>query len=175
MEGQWKETGLFNFFIQCLQDLYCAEKKSVKCLAALSIASITDELRHALTTQSEEAENHLERLALIFKLLKHEPEKSKSDIIETLSEKAAAIVKTVETGTALRDAAIIYAVQLIVHYKIASYGSLVSLMGEIGYPDAEILLGQCLTEEKNSDAYLTQIAVNFINPAAKKESEKLAG
>jgi len=44
-------------------------------------------------------------------------------------------------------------------------------MGEIGYPDAEILLDQCLVEEKYADSYLTQIAVNFINPAAKKESE----
>lgn len=171
MEGQLKENGLFNFYIQCLQDLYCAEKKSIKCFAALSIAAVTEELQHALTTQSAEAENHLERLRLIFMMLEHEPEKSKSDIIEILSEKAASIVKTVETGTSLRDAAIIYSVQLIIHYKIAGYGSLASLMGEIGYPDAEILLGQCLTEEKNADAYLSQIAVNFINPAAKKESE----
>lgn len=164
-----KETGLFNFFIQCLQDLYCAEKKSVKCFAALSIASITEELRHALITQSEEAGDHVERLKLIFMMMDHEPEKGKSDIIEILSGKAAEIVKTVETCTALRDAEIIYAVQLIAHYKIASYGSLVALMGEIGYPDAEILLEQCLSDEKNSDAYLTQIAINVINPAAKKE------
>jgi len=171
MEEHLKETGLFNFFIECLQDLYCAEKKSVKCFAALSIASVTDELRNALIKQSEEAENHQERLKLIFMMLDHEPEKGKSDIIEILSEKAEAIVKTVETGTALRDAEIIYAVQLMIHYKIASYGSLASLMAEIGYPNAEILLDQSLSDEKNSDSYLTQIAMNFINPAAKKESE----
>lgn len=171
MEKQGSKNELFNFFIQCLQDLYCAEKKSVKCFTALSIASVTDELRHALNQQSEEAENHLERLNLIFMMLEHEPEKGKCDIIERLSERAAAIVKTVETGTSLRDAEIIYAVQLIIHYKIASYGSLGSLMADNGYPEAEILLNQSLADEKNSDAYLTQIAMNFINPAAKKESE----
>lgn len=171
MEGQLKKKGLYDFFIQCLQDLYCAEKKSVKCFAALSIASYTEELQHALRSQAEEATNHLERLELIFTLLEHQPEKGKCGVIEILSEKAADIVKSVETGTALRDAAIIYAVQLIEHYKIASYGSIVSLMGEIGYPDAEVLLNQCLADEKNADGYLTQIALNFINPAAKRESE----
>jgi ferritin-like metal-binding protein YciE len=172
MEVSAKQTGLFDFFTQCLQDLYGAEKKVVKCYAALSLASFTPELQSALSGQSEEANSHISRLELIFGLLEHKPGKCRCEIIELLSDKAASIVKTVETGTALRDAEIIYAVQLIAHYKIASYGSLVSLMGEIGYPDAEMLLAQCLTEEKNADSYLTQIALNFINPAAKKESEK---
>ena len=171
METSAKQTGLYDFFTQCLQDLYGAEKKIHKCYAALSLASFTPELQSALSSQAEEANNHISRLELIFKMLDYKPDTCKCEIVEILSEKAAAIVKNVETGTALRDAEIIYAVQLVEHYKIASYGSLVSLMGEIGYPDAEILLDQCLADEKNADGYLTQIAVNFINPAAKKESK----
>lgn len=170
MTDQLKERGLMNFFIQCLQDLYSAEKKFIKCAAALSIAGYTEELQSALMSQSKEAEVHKERLDLVFKLLKKEPGEGKCKIIEILTDKSAEIVKTVETGTALRDAAIIYAVQLIVHYKIASYGSLISLMGELGDDSAQVLLERCLAEEKNADAYLTQIAINFINPAAKKES-----
>ena len=170
MEVNVKQAGLFDFFIQCLQDLYGAEKKVHKCYAALSLASFIPELQTALSNQAEEANNHIARLELIFKILDHKPGQCRCDIIEILSDKAASIVKTVAAGTALRDAEIIYAVQLVAHYKIASYGSLVSLMGEIGYPDAEILLDKCLAEEKNADSYLTQIAVNFINPAAKRES-----
>jgi len=171
MKGQLIENGLFNFFTQCLQELYCAEKKAIKCFAALSLAASTEELQHALSSQSQEAENHISRLQLIFELLEQQPDPGTCDIIEILSDKAADIVKTVEAGTSLRDAAIIYSVQLVAHYKIASYGSLVSLMKQIDYPDAEVLLGQCLIEEKNADAYLTQIAMNFVNPAAKKESD----
>lgn len=170
MEVSAKQTGLYDFFIQCLQDLYGAEKKVMKCYAALSLASFTPELQSALSAQLEQANSHIHRLELIFKMLDHQPGQCRCEIIEILSEKAASIVRNVETGTALRDAEIIYAVQLVAHYKIANYGSLVSLMGEIGYPDAEILLDQSLIEEKNADSYLTRIAVNFINPAAKKES-----
>jgi len=170
MTEQLKERGLISFFTQCLQDLYSAEKKFVKCAAALSIAAYTEELQSALIAQSHEAESHRERLELVFKLLKQAPSDGKCKIIEILSEKSADIVKTVETGTALRDAAIIYAVQLIIHYKIASYGSLISLLGEIGDDSAQVLLERCLAEEKNADAYLTQIAINFINPAVNRES-----
>ncbi|HEY0177673.1 MAG TPA: DUF892 family protein [Pedobacter sp.] len=170
MADQLKEGGLLNFFIRCLQDLYGAEKKFIKCAAALSIASYTEELQSALLAQSHEAETHIERLETVFGLLDRKPEPGKCKIIEILSDKSADIVKTVETGTALRDAAIIYAVQLIAHYKIARYGSLVSLLEELEGDSAQVLLERCLAEEKNADAYLTQIAINFINPAAKKES-----
>jgi len=169
MADELKEGGLLNFFVQCLQDLYGAEKKFIKCAAALSIAAFTEELRSALISQSHEAENHAERLQLIFKRLEKQPGAGGCKIVEQLSDKAAEIVKTVETGTALRDAAIIYAVQLIAHYKIACYGCLISLIGELEGDDVQVLLERCLAEEKNADAYLTQIAVNFINLAAKKE------
>jgi len=171
MAEQLKERGLINFFTQCLQDLYSAEKKCVKCAAALSIAAYTEELQSALISQSHAAESHLVRLELVFRQLKKEPSDGKCKIIEILSEKSAEIVKTVETGTALRDAAIIYAVQLIIHYKIASYGSLISLLDEIGDDSAQVLLERCLVDEKTADAYLTQIAIDFINPAASRESE----
>lgn len=171
MEEQLKERGLMNFFIQCLQDLYGSEKKLVTCAAALSIAAFTEELQNALILQSQQAQKHVERLDGIFKMINHVPGKGKCEIIEILSDKAASIVKTVETGTALRDAAIIYAAQLIAHYKIASYGSLISLMDELGYQDARLMLKDSLQEEKTSNAYLSSIAINFINPAAKKEGE----
>lgn len=170
MADQLKEEGLLKFFVQCLQDLYGAERKFVKCAAALSIAAYTSELRSALLAQSHEAEMHVERMEMVFSLLDRKPGEGKCKIVEILSDKSAEIVKTVETGTALRDAAIIYAVQLIAHYKIASYGSLISLLGELESDSAQVLLERCLAEEKNADGYLTQIAINFINPAAKRES-----
>ena len=170
MADQLKRGGLFVFFVECLQDLYSAEKKIVKCAAALSIAAYTEELQNALCDQSHVAESHVERLETVFKLLSEKPGDGKCKIIETLSEKSAEIIKTVETGTALRDAAIIYAVQLIAHYKISSYGSLISLLGEIENDSAQVLLERCLSDEKHADAYLTHIATQFINPAAKQES-----
>ncbi|MCX2479830.1 DUF892 family protein [Pedobacter sp. MC2016-15] len=170
MAGQLKEGGLFEFFTACLQDLYNAEKKFVKCAAALSIAAYTVELQTALLSQSQESEKHIERLEQVFKHLTLVPGEGKCKIIELLSDKSADIVKTVETGTALRDTAIIYAVQLIGHYKIACYGSLISLLEEIEEDNAQVLLERCLSDEKHADTQLTQLAILVINPAAKRES-----
>jgi len=171
MVDRLRKQGLQNFFVQCLQDLYIAEQKLVNCAAALSIAAYKEELQRALILQSEEAGTHVQRLDEVFEMMNEQPVKGKCNIIEILSDKAASVVKTVETGTALRDAAIIYAVQLIAHYKIASYGSLISLLSELNYPKAKQLLKECLADEREADSYLTQIAVNFINPAAQSESE----
>jgi ferritin-like metal-binding protein YciE len=170
MAGQLKEGGLLKFFTECLQDLYNAEKKFVKCAAALSIAAYTEELQTALLSQSHQSENHTQRLEEVFKILAIHPAEGKCKIIEMLSDKSADIVKTVETGTALRDAAIIYAVQLIAHYKIACYGSLIALLEEIEEDSAQVLLERCLVEEKSADTNLTQLAMMVINPAAKRES-----
>ena len=169
MENQLAQGGLFRFLIGCLQDIYNAEKKYVKTAAALSIAAFTEELRSDLLAQSHESEIHMERLEMVFKLLKEKPVEGQCKLIDVLSEKSADIVKTVETCTAVRDAAIIYAVQLIVHYKIACYGSLMALIGEVEDDSARLLLERSLADEKKSDGYLTQLAINVINPAAKKE------
>ena len=170
MAGQLKEGGLLKFFTECLQDLLNAEKKFVKCAAALSMAAYTEELQSALLSQSHESELHVERLEQVCKLLAIQPAEGKCKIIEILSDKSAEIVKTVETGTALRDAAIVYAVQLISHYKIGCYGSLISLLEEIEEDSAEVLLERCLAAEKNASAHLNHLAVAVINPAAAKES-----
>jgi len=170
MAGQLKEGGLMKFFTECLQDLFNAEKKFVKCAAALSIAAYTEELQTALLCQSHQSETHAERLYQVFKLLSIHPAEGKCKIIEILSDKSADIVKTVETGTALRDSAIIYAVQLIAHYKIACYGSLISLLEEIEEDSAQVLLERCLTDEKHASDQLNQLAIKVINPSAARES-----
>lgn len=163
-----KQAGLMNFFLTGLVDLYLAEKKFVKSFIALSIASYTDELRSGLNSPSMEAESHLERLTLILDSLKVKPGKRECKIVTALVAKARDLIKKNEPKTAMRDAAIIYAAQHIEHYKIASYSVLLELSKELELEQASVLLDQCLTEEKDTAAYLSQIASNIINPAAAK-------
>lgn len=70
----------------------------------------------------------------------------------------------------MRDAAIIYAAQHIEHYKIASYTVLHEVSKELKLEQASVLLEQCLKEENDTAAYLSQIASNIINPAAAKDA-----
>lgn len=163
-----EQAGLMDFFLLGLTDLYLAEKKFVKSFIALSIASYTDELRTALNSPSTEAETHLERLKLILDSLETKPGKRECNIVSALVEKARDLIKKNEPETPMRDAAIIYAAQHIEHYKIASYTVMLELSKELNLGQASHLLEQCLKEEKDTAAYLSQIAGNIINPAAAK-------
>jgi ferritin-like metal-binding protein YciE len=161
-----EQKGLMDFFLTGLVDLYLAEKKFVKSFIALSIASYTDELRSALNSPSTEAETHMERLTIILESLKAKPGKRECKIVTALVAKARDLIKKNEPGTIMRDTAIIYVVQHIEHYKIASYTVLLELSKELKLEQASVMLEQCLKEERDTAAYLSQIAGNIINPAA---------
>ena len=71
-----------------------------------------------------------------------------------------------EEGSPLRDAALIIGGNLVEHYEIASYGSLVTFARQLGLNDAVTLLEQTLNEEKAADAKLTQLGQTTVNPRA---------
>ena len=58
---------------------------------------------------------------------------------------------------------LIAAAQAVEHYEIARYGALRSWAELIGLEKAEALLGQTLTEKKETDALLTQLAEAMVN------------
>jgi hypothetical protein len=81
-------------------------------------------------------------------------------------------------GTVL-DAALIASAQKVEHYEIATYGTLATFAEVLDMQDAKDLLGQTLSEEKEADEKLTQIA-GQINPEAEaaddeNETEDAAG
>lgn len=163
-------NGLLAFFLERMLNLYDAEKKFMKCFVALSISAYADELRSALDVPSTEAESHISRLEMILKSLNKKPVGKACEIVAALTEKSNNLIKKNEPGTAMRDAAIIYAAQLIEHYKIASYGILHQIALELKLEQAQLLLGKCLEDEKNTSAYLSQIAQNITNPAASNKA-----
>ncbi len=166
MSKQQSSSTLPDFFSELLQDVYHAEKILEKCFTALSIAAFTDELKSALAAPSTESAAHLDRLKLIFDLQKIKPGKKDNDIITALTAKAYELIKKNEAGTAGRDAGIIYAAQLMEHYKLASYQVLHTMAIELKLDQEAALLDQCLAEEKNTSAYLSQIAQNIVHPLA---------
>ncbi len=168
-----EKTGLMDFFLTRLVDLYHAEKKFIKSFVALSIAAYTDELRAALNSPSTEAEAHVNRLETIMKSLKVKPGRQECPIVAAMVEKARDLIVKNEAGTAVRDAAIIYVAQHVEHYKISSYKVLNEMSIALKLEQASVLLEQCLKEENDTSAYLSQIAHNIINPAAAKARAEL--
>jgi ferritin-like metal-binding protein YciE len=66
-------------------------------------------------------------------------------------------------GMPALDAGLIAAAQAVEHYEISRYGTLKTWANEMGYKDAVNLLDETLTEEKNTDSNLSQLAESEVN------------
>lgn len=169
MDGNLEKMGLREFLIDGIEDIYDAEQKFSKCFAALGMVAVNRELKEMLITYAEVTQKHSDRLKEICKQLECNPEDGNCVIVGCLTDKAADLIRRVETGTALRDVAIIFLLQTIEHYRIAAYGNLSALALEMQYPDISASLRQCLADEKETDRFLTRIAKEIINPAASND------
>ncbi|WP_316822667.1 DUF892 family protein [Pedobacter gandavensis] len=167
MKDIGKRIGLEDFFLDGLENVYDAERKFMKCFAALGIASSHEVLKEVLVHNIQTTEKHLGHLTAILERFSRDGTNGTCEIVGCLTEKASTMIRNMETGTPLRDAAVIYLIQIIQHYKIASYGNLLSLAFELNHYKVSVLIEECLVDEKNTDLLLTKVARNFINPLAK--------
>lgn len=164
-----EESALNELFIDELKDIYWAEKHLTKALAKLSKKATTDELRSAIETHIEQTENQINRLDSVFESIGEKAVAKKCEAMAGLIKESEEIVESTEDGSITRDAGIISACQKVEHYEIASYGTLKTLAGVLGYTEAVELLDATLQEEKQTDELLTQVAEGTINQSAKSE------
>lgn len=160
---------LKEFFVEQLQDIYWAEKHLVKELPKMQKAATTEELGEAIAEHLTVTEDHVGRLEEVFQMMGETAKAKKCEAMEGLTKEAHTIIDETEQGTATRDAAIIMAAQKVEHYEIATYGGLVQLAKTIGMNDVADLLAQTLSEEKDADQALTQIAESNINEEGAQE------
>ncbi|MES2265490.1 MAG: ferritin-like domain-containing protein [Bacteroidota bacterium] len=164
-----EESALNELFIDELKDIYWAEKHLTKALAKLAKKATTDELRSAIETHIEQTENQITRLDSVFESIGEKAVAKKCEAMAGLIKESEEIVESTEDGSITRDAGIISACQKVEHYEIASYGTLKTLAGVLGYTEAVELLDATLQEEKQTDELLTQVAESAINQSAKAE------
>lgn len=165
------ESALNELFLDELKDIYWAEKHLAKALPKMAKAATSDELRTAIENHKAETDNHIARLEEVFSSIDEKAVAVKCEAMAGLLKEGDEIVEETETGSITRDAGIISAAQKIEHYEIASYGTLRTLAGVLGYNDAVELLEATLQEEKMADSLLTEIATTGINQSASTEKE----
>ena len=164
-----EESALNELFIDELKDIYWAEKHLTKALAKLAKKATTDELRSAIELHIDQTENQIVRLDSVFESIGEKAAAKKCEAMAGLIKESEEIVESTEDGSITRDAGIISACQKVEHYEIASYGTLKTLAGVLGYTEAVELLDATLQEEKQTDEILTQVAEGAINQSAKSE------
>jgi ferritin-like metal-binding protein YciE len=165
------ESALKELFVDELKDIYWAEKHLASALPKMIKGATSDDLKTTITNHLEETKNHATRLESVFQSIGEKAVAKKCLAMEGLLKEATELLSDTDKGTEVRDVAIISAAQKVEHYEIASYGTLRTLAGTLGYSEAQGLLDETLAEEKNADSLLTQVAENYVNEAAAAEAE----
>ena len=154
---------LFEIQLNCAYD--CEKKLVEKGLPTMIEKAGSPELRTALQQHLGETREQVIRLEQIFGSLGLEANTKSNAIFNEMSSAVKDSISNIEESP-LRDAALIANGNIVEHYEIATYGSLVAFARELGYGQAAMLLEQTLEEEKNANAVLTQIATRLMNPRA---------
>jgi ferritin-like metal-binding protein YciE len=180
MKATAKKTGgseadpkamLEEYFIDSLRDIYWAEKHLVKSLPKMQKAATSEELAQAFGDHVAVTEEHVARLEQVFEMMEQKARAKKCDAMEGLIKEGETVVSETEKGSATRDVGLIMAAQKVEHYEIATYGGLTQLAKTIGREDIADILGQTLSEEKETDELLTSLAEADINEQASQEVE----
>ncbi len=166
------KSALLNFFVDEIKDIYWAEKHLIKALPKMKKAATSIELQEAFATHLEQTQEHVSRLEEVFSLLGEKPQAKKCDAMEGLVQEGESVIEDTEDGSATRDVGLIIAAQKVEHYEIATYGGLAQLAKTLGRADVKEILGTTLSEEKQTDELLTDIAENNINYEASEEKEE---
>src|SRR5579862_492789 len=167
MEGKMSE-GLKELYVDELRDLYSAENQLVKALPKMARAASSDELRQGFEEHLEQTKEHVQRLEQIFEALDESPKGKKCAGMEGLVKEGGEVMQEDFEG-AVMDAALIGAAQRVEHYEIAAYGTVIAFAQTLGESDHISLLEETLSEEKETDQKLTELAKQINEQAAGSE------
>lgn len=159
---------LFEIELRYIYD--CEQKLVKKGLPNMIEDSSSPELRRALEQHLEETRNHVARVERVFSLIGAEAKTEGNDVFDEIASAAKDSVSHTDASP-VRDAALIIDANLVEHYEMATYGSLVAFAQQLGHSEAAQLLQQTLNEEKAADAKLTELAETAINPRASRERQ----
>lgn len=160
---------LDDLFMDVLKDTLDAERQITKALPKMAKAVESEELRAAFEEHLSVTETQIERLETIFKNMDKAARGKHCPGMEGLLKEGSELIEKEEPGPAL-DAALIAAAQKVEHYEIAAYGTLATYAKMLEMEEAVDLLGQSLSEEKETDESLTNIAseINLLAEQATK-------
>ena len=161
---------LNDLFHDTLKDIYYAEQKILKALPKMAKATNSPDLQAAFEKHQRETEGQVARLEKVFQIINQPAKGKKCDAIEGLLKEGEEIMADYKGSPAL-DAGLLAAAQAVEHYEISRYGTLKTWANELRIQQVAKLLDQTLTEEKNTDEALTELAQAVVNQEAQQAAE----
>ena len=161
---------LNDLFHDTLKDIYYAEQHILKALPKMAKAARSPELQGAFTKHHKETEGQVARLEKVFAIINQPAKGKKCEATDGLLKEGEEIMDEYKDSPAL-DAGLLAAAQAVEHYEISRYGTMKTWASELGLQQAVKLLDQTLTEEKNTDLALTELAEEVVNQDAQQAAE----
>ena len=153
---------LDDLFVHTLLDIYYAENRIVEALPDMIEKAFEPQLIQAFKSHLGETEKHISRLQEVFRIYDVEVKGVDCPAIDGILEEVDDLVDEVDDRTVL-DAALVAAAQLVEHYEIARYDSLIAWAKELGRSDCASVLDKNLEEEKATSRKLTLTADARVN------------
>jgi ferritin-like metal-binding protein YciE len=156
-----------DLFMLELGDLYDAETRLVDAIPQMADAASSPALKQAFRDHLTQTQRHVSRLEQAFVNLGKSANRQTCDAMKGLISEGEEIIDA--TGSAdVKDAALISAAQRVEHYEIAGYGTARTFAQHLGHSDIARLLEMTLSEEKETDKKLTELAEQSINLKAQR-------
>ena len=160
-----------DLMLQFLQDIYYAERLSVKSYLKLVKSVRNDQLRQAFQEHKEQSEQQVERLKDVFEAMGKRAKGRTSAAMDGLVEECKEAIEDTEPGPVL-DAALIACAQAIEHYEMARYGAMAGWAKQLGQDDVAQMLQKTLDEEKAFSGRLTKIAAQSMTQGAENSGKQ---
>lgn len=160
---------LDDLFVNGLKTIYYAEHKITEALPQMIDKATSSELKQGFETHLRETEGQIARLDRVFSMHGVEPEQTTCPAIDGIIKAGDGMSGNIDDKDVL-DAALAAAAQLVEHYEIAQYGTLIAWAKELGRDDCASVLAETLAEEKATDAKLTRLAEARLNRRAELQS-----
>ena len=123
------------------------------------------QLKAGFEQHLRETEQQRIRLEQVFRQHGTEPDETTCPAIDGIIKAANTLASDISDSQVL-DAALAFGAQMVEHYEIANYGSLIAWAKHLGRDDCAAILAETLAEEKATDDKLTQLAQTQLNREA---------
>ena len=160
---------LEDLFVHGIRTIYYAEAQIMHTLPKMIEKATNPDLKAGFDLHLRETGDQYARLERVFAILGQDPEETTCPAIDGIITAANATVADIDDAS-VRDAALAFGAQMVEHYEIAQYGTLIAWARELGREDAAAILAETLAEEKATDEKLTQLAEARINRVAEQHT-----
>ncbi|MBM7404998.1 MULTISPECIES: ferritin-like domain-containing protein [Sphingomonas] len=160
---------LDDLFVHGLKTIYYAERQILETLPQMIEMATDPQLKAGFQQHLRETEGQRTRLEQVFRMHGVEADETKCPAIDGIIKAANATAADIDDKQVL-DAALAFGAQMVEHYEIAQYGTLIAWARELGRSDCAAVLDENLAEEKATDAKLTDLAEARINRAAEMQA-----